>query len=105
MKKTVTAETKLLEKSAMLDILESLFKTLSDEERDARTDFRCVGKEEEQATDWKTHELLWEDEEHTIPRYRDKYDNVELTEDELDDKRKAKISAVEVIRVALENLI
>lgn len=53
--------------------------------KDTSMTLDVVGKEDEQATSWKTGELLWEDEEKTIPKYRDRYDYVpkkELDEDD-----------------------
>jgi len=93
----------LREKKVTLEILENLFETLEREEQYAKQEWRCVGKEEEQATNWKTGELLWEDEEQTIPKYKDKYEYVdkeELTEDD-----KIKLNAIENVRKALEKLI
>lgn len=67
------------------EVLERIENLLEEMIKDTSMTLDVVGKEEEQATSWKTGELLWEDEEHTIPKYRDKYDYVpkkELDEDD-----------------------
>ena len=67
------------------EVLERLEEVLNDIIKDKTMTYDVVGKETEQARSWKTGELLWEDEEHTIPKYRDKYDYVpkkELDEDD-----------------------
>ena len=96
---------KIREKKAYLDILERIVNVLDDEERNATSDFRCVGKEEEQAKDYKTGELLWEDEEQTIPKYRDRWDYVKVADSELTDDSKAKLRAINMVRDTLEKLI
>lgn len=95
--------TNVMVKREMLDLLETLYKELDDAERPIGKSYECVGKEEEQAKDWRTGELLWEDEEQTIPKYRDKWDWVEKSE--LDDNDKAKKEAIETIRKALDKLV
>lgn len=67
------------------EVLERLEDVLNEIIRDKSMTWDVVGKEEEQARNWKTDELLWEDEEHTIPKYKNKYDYVpkkELDEDD-----------------------
>lgn len=67
------------------EVLERIENLLEEIIKDRTMSYEVVGKEEEQATSWRTGELLWEDEEHTIPKYRDKYDYVpkkELDEDD-----------------------
>lgn len=90
-------------KKAEVDILTKLNEKLADLEKDNLMTYTVVGKETEQATDWRTGELLWEDEEMTIPKYRDHYDYVEksvLTDDE-----KAFQAAVNTVRQALEKML
>lgn len=89
-----------------MEILERLYASLLEMEKDAATDYRIVGKEDEQATDWRTDELLWEDEEKTIPKYRDKWDHVELTKEELDERpeARAKLAAIIEVKKYLEKL-
>ena len=95
--------TNVMVKREMLDLLETLYKELDDAEKPIGKSYECVGKEEEQSKDWRTGELLWEDEEQTIPKYRDKWDWVE--KGELDDNDKAKKEAIETIRKALDKLV
>lgn len=86
-----------------VEILTKLNERLADLEKDNLMTYEAVGKETEQATDWRTGELLWEDEEKTIPLYRNRYDYVEkptLTEDE-----QAFQAAINTVRLALEKLL
>lgn len=97
--------TKVQLKKAQLDIIEKLFSTLDEAEKDTKSNFMVVGKKAEQAKSWRTGELLWEDEEKTIPKYEDKYDYVPIPEAELSDERKAKIKAIEDLREVLDKYI
>lgn len=98
--------TRLLEtKKAVVDILGELFEKLDHIKKDASQDYKIVGKSDEQATDWRTHELLWEDDDCTIPKYRDIWEYVDIPEDEMTTDRLAKLDAVDAIYKALEKLI
>lgn len=90
-------------KKAEVEILTKLNERLADLEKDNLMSYEAVGKETEQATDWRTGELLWEDEEKTIPKYRDHYDYVEKTS--LNDEEAAYQAAINTIRQALEKLL
>lgn len=90
-------------KRITLEYLEQLMESLNRFEDDVKKEWAVVGKEEEQAKDWRTDELLWEDEEKTIPKYRDKYDYV--PKKELDEDDKTKLDAINTIKKALEKLI
>lgn len=68
------------------EVLERLEDVLNEIIRDKSMTWDVVGKEEEQARHWKTYELLWEDEEHTIPKYKNKYDYVPKAELDEDDQ-------------------
>lgn len=68
------------------EVLERLEDVLNEIIRDKSMTWDVVGKEEEQARSWKTNELLWEDEEHTIPKYKNKYDYVPKAELDEDDQ-------------------
>ena len=106
MKKTTEKKVSIiLEKREMLDILERFERILNDEEQDVGQIYKIVGKETEQATDWKTDELLWEDEEKTIPKYRDRYDYVAKTDDEMTEKDFARLSAISKLRETIEKMI
>jgi hypothetical protein len=90
-------------KRITLEYLEKLMNSLESYESDIKMEYAVVGKEEEQARNWKTDELLWEDEEKTIPKYRDKYDYV--PKKELDENDKINLEAISNIKKALEKLI
>lgn len=97
--------TKFQQKAAEVEILSRLDDVLQEYERDRLQTYKCVGKHEDQARDWRTNELLWEDEEKTVPMYRDRYENVPKEEEELTDEDRAYCAAVQLIRNALEKLL
>ena len=92
-------------KKAQLEVIEKLLNTLSDMRRDATQDYRVIGKEDKQATNWKTGELLWEDEEKTIPRYDNKWGYVPLTGEEMTDDKKALLQAIEDMEKSLDKMV
>ena len=102
-KKTSTRVLTLKEKKALLAKVEELVQSLERDREYYAQDYKPVAKSDKQATHWKTGELLWEDEEKTIPKYEDIYDYVD--KEELDDEDKAKITAVDRIIDALCDLV
>lgn len=98
-----TSLQKLKVKAQVLDIVKNFFETLDRYEEDTSQEYTVVGKTDEQAVDWHTKEPLWEDEEKTIPKYRDKYDYVQ--KENLDEDDKAKLEAINIVRATLEKLV
>ena len=96
---------KIVAKKAFLTVLEKLAESLESQKRDVLTDYKVIGKEEKQATNWKTGELLWEDEEKTIPKYDNKWGYVDIPEEKLTEEAKATLKAIEEVEKALEKLI
>lgn len=92
-------------KKAELEVLDEIYKFLEDRlTSHPFTDWRVVGKYDEQAMDYCTHELLWEDEEKTIPKMRDRYDSVPVPEDEYDEDMIARKAAIERLMAAIDKL-
>lgn len=102
---TQRAVTKLVQKKAQLTVIEKLNDALDDLMKDTACNYQVVGKKSEQARNWKTDELLWEDEEKTIPKYENKYDYVEIPAEELTDDKLALILAISNMRKQLDDLI
>ena len=98
------ANLKFKERQIEAEILGELYESLEDKLRYAGQSYKCVGKETEQARDYKTKELLWEDDEKTIPFYRDKYDYVDIPEEELSEEQKLKAKVIKNIMAKLEKL-
>ena len=86
-----------------VDILTKLNERLNDLEKDNLQSYEVIDPCAQQATDWRTGELLWEDEEKTIPKYRPEYGYVEKTT--LNDDEQAFQAAVNTIRASLEKLL
>ena len=99
------ATNKFMEKKFLVEALCEVYETVVQREKDIRQEYRRVGFEEEQAKDWRTGELLWEDEEKTVPKYRDKYDYVNKDDSELTDEDWAKIKAYQYIMSQLEKML
>lgn len=98
-----TSLQKLKVKAQVLDIVKYFFEILDRNEEETSQEYACVGKSDEQAVDWHTKEPLWEDEDKTIPKYRDKYDYVK--KENLDEDDKAKLEAINIVRATLEKLV
>ena len=94
---------KFKEKQAIAEILDELYRIVDEKENSAHTEYKVVG--EEQAKDWRTGELQWEDEEKTIPKMTGKWDYVVKTDEELDREDLAKIKACQYIKAQLEKMI
>jgi len=97
--------TPIQKKRAQLEVLEVLLDKISDMEESNQKDYRVIGKTDEQATDWRTGELLWEDDEHTIPKMKDEWGSVDIPEEEMTVERLAKKDALTWARAILEKLV
>ena len=95
----------LQNKKAQLTVIEKLYETLAGIRKDNLNEYKVVGKKNEQARHWRTGELLWEDEEKTIPRYEDEYDYVPIPEENLTAEQKATLQAVHDIKKVLTSMI
>lgn len=92
-------------KRAQLEVLERLFKELDSAEKEATMRYQKIGTEDEQARHWRTGELLWADEEKTIPQYNEIWDYVKIPQDEIGEHELAKEAAINELRAVLEKLI
>ena len=101
----MTTTNKFKEKQYEAEILSDLYDVLVEKKKSISQDYRVVEENYRQRTDWRTGELLWEDEEHTIPRMEDRYDYVTKLDSELDDNDRIKIKAIESIMGKLEKLL
>lgn len=99
----MTQYNKFQVKKAEVEILTQLNDRLLELEKANLRSYEVIGEEEEQATDWCTGELLWEDDEQTIPKHRSKYGYVEKSM--LTDEEQAYQAAINTIRVSLEKLL
>lgn len=98
------ATNKFMERKIEAEVLGDLYEKLEHDLKYATKSYERVGKETEQARDYKTGELLWEDDEQTIPKFRDNWDYVDVPEDELTDEQRIKIKVIKSIMVKLEKL-
>jgi hypothetical protein len=94
---------KFKEKQALAELLEKLYRIVDEEEDGAHKSYEIVGQE--QAKDWRTGELQWEDEEHTIPKMTGKWDYVVKDDEELCPEDLAKIKACQYVKAQLEKML
>lgn len=94
---------KFREKQIEAEVLGELYNVLATKERDIHQDYRVIGTSDEQDTHWKTGELLWEDDEKTIPRMKQIWgyvDKEELSEDE-----EIRVAVYKRLMAALEKML
>ena len=102
---TKMANKKFLEAQIRAEVLSSLYDVVQEKIKDTQTDYRVVKKNATQATDWKTGEYLWEDEEQTIPKMKDEWGHVTKTDDELTEEDRIRIDVLRDVGKALEKLL
>lgn len=96
------------EKKATLEVLEALMEKLTYEEEYVLFEYKKVG-EEPWLDDFGNQMYYDEDGKRTstitdTPAMRGKYENVRKSDDEMTDRDKAKLSAIEKIRETLASL-
>ena len=98
-----------MERRKRIEVLEALDKELDSQLRNCLYDYQCVEETvtDEQDRHWKTDELLWEDDEHTIPKMKvnRRYDYVRRPDSELTDEDRAFQKAVEDVRKCLIKML
>lgn len=96
----------IITKKAVLEVIEKLYNELDNLTTETTKTYKKVGVDEtKQRTHWKTGELIWEDEEQTIPSYEPIYDYVDKTDEEMTDEDVATLDAIAVVRKALDKLV
>lgn len=105
--KNIPDLTSIKVKSYMAEELAKVTEYLVADIKGLYTEYRRVG--EEQKTKWNSdtdqYELVWEDEEKTIPKMCAKYDDVEIPEEEMSEDAKLKLRAYRELFEKLESLI
>lgn len=84
---------KIEEKKVELEVLGSVIEHLNSLKDGYTKSYEKVG--EEQAKDWKTGELKWEDEAQTIPMMRNLYDYLPKPEETLTEKDRHAIAYID----------
>lgn len=91
------------EKAVVANELGRIYEYLQSRLNDLNTKYDVIGQS--QATNWKTGELLWEDEEQTIPKMSNDYGTVpKIAEDYTDDDR-IRIATIEKVMKMLEKAL
>lgn len=82
---------KFKEKQVRAELLAELYDIVERKEKDLHEEYTVIGKSTIQAKDWRTGELLWEDEAKTIPVMRDEYGTVPKEELSEEDKLRSAV--------------
>ena len=94
---------KFEEKKLLAEVLNELYDTVQRKEDDVHSDYKITG--EEQAVDWRTGELQWEDEDKTIPKMKDKWETVAKADEDLTEYDKLRIKVYQYVKSQLEKMI
>ena len=94
---------KFKEKQFLAEILSDLYNEVEQKEKCTRTNYVPVG--EKQSKDWRSGELLWEDEEKTIPKMEKEWGYVDKDEEDLTDDDTLRIKVCQYVKTQLEKMI
>ena len=94
---------KFKEMQIKAEILSELYEAVESKERYFGSEYKPVG--ERQASNWRTGELFWEDEEQTIPKMESVWDYVPKNEEDLTEEDKLRLKLCHDIKTALEKMI
>lgn len=94
---------KFQEKQILAEVLNELYSTLEEKEKSVHRDYRVVGKKATQRRHWNTGELMWEDDEKTIPLMEDDWQYVE--KEDLTEEDVLKIKVYKYVMAQLEKMI
>lgn len=94
---------KFKEKQMLAEILSDLYEEVEQKEKSVRTTYSPIGEVQEK--DWRTGELKWEDEEHTIPKMTKEWGYIDKDEEDLTDDDKLKLKVCQHIKSQLEKMI
>lgn len=97
------------EKEIVARELSDICEFLQNRRKDYMETWAVVGKKDEQAKkyNWKTeeYELLWEDEEQTIPKLADEWGNVPKKDEDYTDEDRIRIATIDKVIKMLEKAL
>lgn len=96
---------KFKEKQFMAEILNDLYTEVENKEESCRREYRKIGVTDVQDKHWSTGELLWEDEEKTIPKMKDEWGYVDKDDEDLTEDDRLRIKVCQYIKAQLEKMI
>ncbi len=97
------AVNKFEEKRIEASILSELYEAVKRREQSAYCTYGVVVENDHQAKDWRTGELLWEDEEKTIPKMEHKWGDI--PKEELSEEDEMTVAVCKRIKTALEKML
>lgn len=96
---------KFMEMKIKAEVLSDVYEMIFDEARRKCLRYEVVEENYQQATDWRTGELRWKDEEKTIPLMVDRYDFVEIPEEEMTEEEQVKKDVYDLVLKKIESLL
>lgn len=100
----MTTSERLKEKARNIEVLVEIIERIERMREDVCQKYEIVGKTDEQATYWSTGELMWEDEEKTIPKMKDRYDYVTYDVEDLGEEDRYRYDVYTKILTFLEKM-
>ena len=96
---------KFREKQILAEVLNDLYDTLEQKEKSVHYEYKVVGKKDVQRKHWSTGELMWEDDEKTIPLMEDDWQQVSRAEEDLTEEDILKIKVYKYVMAQLEKML
>ena len=96
---------KFQEKQILAEVLNDLYSMVESKEKSIHCEYKRVGKSDVQSKNWRTGELEWEDEEKTIPKMEDIWQDVPKSDDELTEDDLLRIKVYNYVKAQLEKMI
>ena len=94
---------KFREAQVKAEVLEELYNVVESKKKDVFYTYGVTEPNGRQAKDWRTGELLWEDDEHTIPKMEDVWGEIE--KEELSEEDLIRVEIYEGVLHMLEKML
>lgn len=97
------------EKKVVAQELAEICEFLENRRKEYTMKWTVIGKTDKQAKkyNWKTeeYELIWEDEEQTIPKYEDEWGNVPKEDEDYTEEDRIKIATIDKVIKGLDKAL
>jgi hypothetical protein len=96
---------KFQEKQILAEVLNELYNAVEEKEKRVHYEYKIVGKKDTQSRHWNTGELIWEDEEKTIPKMEDDWQYVAKADEDLTEEDILKLKVYKYVMAQLEKML
>lgn len=96
---------KFAEMKIKAEVLNDVYEMITDEAKRRCMRYEMVEENYQQATDWRTGEPKWKDEEKTIPLMENRWDYVEIPKEEMTDEELTKRDVYDLVLKKIESLL